>query len=122
MADINFDGQVFEPMVPRIRILKIEHVDELKELAKAIKSNPELFPNLTYADKQDVAYRNGAVTARPNGISGELRVIAKKGDYLLTSENYYRHITDLDAVMIGDFDDVPRELFIPREGRRILPM
>jgi hypothetical protein len=119
MADINFDGAVFEPMVPRIRILKIEHVDELKELAKAIKDNPTLFPGLTYADKQDIAYRNGAVTARPNGVSGEPRIIAKKGDYLLTSENYYRHITDLAAVTFGDFDHVPRELFIPREGRKI---
>jgi hypothetical protein len=119
MADINFDGQVFEPIIPRIRILKIEHADELKQVAELIRNHPVLFPGLTYADKQDVAYRNGAVTARPNGVSGEQRIIAEKGSYLLSSENTYRHITNDWTVEYGDFAKIPRDLLIPYEGRKI---
>lgn len=119
MADIHFDGQAFEPIMPRIRVLKIQHVDELKQIAELIRSNPALFPGLTYADKQDVAYRNSVVSSRPNGVSGELRVIANKGDYLLSSENTYRHIAHEWAVEYGDFTKIPRELLIPHEGRKV---
>lgn len=119
MVDIHFDGQVFEPIMPRIRVLKIQHVDELKQIAEHIRRHAALFPGLTYADKQDVAYRNGVVTARPNGTSEQERIIARKGDYLLSSENTQCHITTDWTVENGDFSEVPRELFIPNDSRKL---
>lgn len=119
MTSIYNDGFEIQPVLPKLRVLKLEGEQEMKELAQLLRDDPHLFPGLPDSYKKGVAYRDNLVISRPYGKSGQPHALAEKGNYLISSDNGYRHISPFATIELGLFECFPDELFIPVQGQKL---
>ena len=109
---------VMQPVLPQLTVEKVDE-DNIKEFGDFLRAHNELFPALKHVATYAMRQRKQMVYLADRGgrVSEDSDVIFKIGDYLVISENGFRHFTDKPYIRHGLVNDLPAELFLPIEAK-----
>ena len=120
MTEATTPVRVFQPILPKLSVTKIETTEQVKEIGAFLRAHSYLFIGLPTFFSYSAMRVRKEVAYIPAQYSGDTeRNIFAIGDYLVVSENGARYFTKEESVKHGVFRGFPAELFVPIEGEKL---